>query len=365
MKIECSIEKIKNALMIVERVVGKNLTLPVLESILFIAKDKTLTLRATNLSIGIETKITTKIEEEGVIAIKGNTLSSLFLNLKDDSTVLLETNGDNLSIKTKTNTTLLKSVPHDDFPTIPTISGDEFLIPAKKFIEGLKSVYYSASVSEIKPEIGSVYMYPEENNLVFVSTDSFRLAEKKIKLKEALTFSGILLPFKNVVEIIKIFDEVNDDLKITFQKNQISISTQSIYLTSRIVDGIFPDYKQIIPKDATTEVIILKQDLISSLKITNIFSDKFNQITFSINPSKKIFEINSKNIDIGENKTIISAAISGEDVSVNFNYKYLMDCFQSITSDSLSLSLNGNNKAMVLNGVGDNSFRYLIMPMNK
>lgn len=365
MKIECSIEKIKNALMIVERVVGKNLTLPVLESILFIAKDKTLTLRATNLSIGIETKITTKIEEEGVVAIKGNTLSSLFLNLKDESIVLLETVGENLSIKTKTNTTLLKSVPHDDFPTIPSISGDEFSITSKKFIEGLKSVYYSASVSEIKPEIGSVYIYPEENNLVFVSTDSFRLAEKKIKIKDMFSFGGILLPFKNVVEIIKIFDEVDDDLKITLQKNQISISTQWIYLTSRIVDGIFPDYKQIIPKDATTEVVILKQDLISSLKITNIFSDKFNQINFSVNPSKKIFEINSKNIDIGENKTTISAAISGEDVSVNFNYKYIMDCFQSITSDSLSLSLNGNNKAMVLSGVGDNSFRYLIMPMNK
>lgn len=366
MKIECSIEKLKKALVIVERVIGKNLTLPVLESILFIVKDKTLILRATNLSIGIETKITTKVEKEGIIAIKGNTLSSLFLNLKDDGVAVLEVVNGNLSIKTKTNTTLLKSVSHEDFPTIPIVSGEEFSIPTIKFIEGLRSVYYSASISDIKPEIGSVYIYPEENNLVFVSTDSFRLAEKKIKTKEPLSFSGVLLPFKNVVEIIKVFEEVTDDLKITLQKNQISISTNEIYLTSRIVDGVFPDYKQIIPKEATTEVVVLKQDFISSLKITNIFSDKkLNQITLLINPSKKVFEINSKNIDIGENKTTLFATISGEEVSVNFNYKYVIDCIQSISSDSLSLKLNGTNKAMIINGIGDSSFRYLIMPMNR
>jgi DNA polymerase III subunit beta len=365
MKIECSIDKIKRALMIVERIVGKNLTLPVLESILFIAKDKNLILRATNLSIGIETKIATRIDKEGIVAIKGNTLSSLFSNLKEDSTVFIEMVNDNLLIKTKTNTTTLKSVSHEDFPTIPIVSGESFIIPSKKFIDGLKSVYYSASVSEIKPEIGSVYFYSEENSLVFVSTDSFRLAEKRIKIKENLSFGGVLLPFKNVVEIIKVFEEINDDLKITLQKNQISISTNEIYLTSRIVDGVFPDYKQIIPKEATTEVVVLKQDFISSLKITNIFSDKYNQVTFLINPSKKSFEINSKNIDIGENKTMISAAISGEDVSANFNYKYTMDCLQSISSDSLSLQLNGSNKAMIIKGVGDGTFRYLIMPMNR
>ena len=367
MKIECQVEKIKKSLMLVEKVVGKNLTLPVLESILFVVKNKTLTLRATNLSIGIETKITTKVEKEGVIAIKGGVLSSLFLNLKDDEDVILEAINGNLSVKTKTNTTLLKSVSHDDFPTIPSVLGEEFLIPAKKFIDGLKSVYYSASVSEIKPEIGSVYVYPEENNLFFVSTDSFRLAEKKIKIKDNLSFGGFLLPFKNVVEIIKIFEEETDDLKITLQKNQIAISNKDIYLTSRVVDGVFPDYKQIIPKESTTEVVVLKQDFISSLKITNIFSEKkFNQIAFLINPTKKIFEINSKNTDIGENKTILSGALSGEDVSVSFNYKYIIDCIQSIaTSDSLSLKLNGSNKAMIISGVGDTSFRYLIMPMNR
>jgi len=367
MKIECSIEKLKKALMAVERVTGKNFTLPVLESILFISKNKSLILRATNLSIGIETKIPVKVIKEGTVAIKGNTLISLFsvLNLKDNINVSLELKENNLVIKTKTNNILLKSISAEDFPTIPIIKGDEFIISSKKLIEGFKSVYYSASLSEVKPEIGSIYIYTEGSYLIFVATDSFRLAEKRIKIKDLISFDGILIPFKNAIEIIKIFEDNSEDVKITLQKNQISLTTSNIYLTSRVIDGIFPDYKQIIPKESTTEAVVLKQDLLYSLKVANIFSDKFNQVNFLIKPKNKVFEINAQNTDIGENTTVISGALNGEDVSVNFNYKYIIDCFQSIPSDSINLKLNGNNKAMIITGISDQSFRYLIMPMNK
>ncbi len=365
MKIECQIDKIKNALITVERITGKNLTLPVLGSVLWVAVGKTLKLRATNLSIGIEISIPAKIEKEGVVAIRGDILSSLFSNMSGDGNVSFELINNNLSIKTKLNTILIKSIPHDDFPTIPIVSGEELVISSQKFIEGMKSVYYSASTSEIKPEIGSIYIYPEDDTIVFVSTDSFRLAEKKVKIKQKLLFSGILIPFKNSIEIIKVFDTSTDDLKITLQKNQISFSTPNIYLTSRVVDGIFPDYKQIIPKNPTTTAVVLKQDFISSLKVSNIFSDKFNQITIIVKPTEKVFKIEAKNIDIGENISFISSALSGEDVTLNFNYKYILDCFQSTNSDSLNLDFSGNNKPMIIYAVGDNSFMYLLMPMNK
>ena len=365
MKLECQIEKIKNALITVERITGKNLTLPVLGSVLWVATEKTLKLRATNLNIGIEVEIPAKIEKEGVVAIRGDILSSLFSVIQNDSMVSFELINNNLSVKTKNSTILLKSISHEDFPTIPIVEGEELIIPAKKFIEGIRSVYYSASISEIKPEIGSVYIYPEDDMLVFVSTDSFRLAEKKVKIKQKLTFGGILIPFKNTVEILKVFENSDEDLKITLQKNQISFSTSNIYLTSRVVDGSFPDYKQIIPKVSTTNAVVLKQDFISSLKISNVFSDKFNQVTFNIKPKDKFFEIESKNIDTGENTTFVSAALSGEDVSANFNYKYILDCFQSVGGDSLNLDLNGNNKPMIIKAIGDASFMYLIMPMNR
>lgn len=365
MKLECSVEKIKNALSTVEKMTGKNLTLPVLSSILWIAEDKNLKLRATNLNLGIEYNIPAKIEKNGIIAIKGDILSSIFSNLPNDSFINFEKNNENLSIKTKNNNILLKSIPYDDFPTIPQVSGDKFIISSKKIIEGIKSVYYSSAFSDIKPEIGSVYIYPDEDNLIFVSTDSFRLAEKKVKIKQRLSFDGVLIPVKNITEIIKVFENINEDIEITLQKTQISFKTKNIYLTSRIVDGNFPDYKQIIPKDSSTDIVVLKQDLLTSLKLSNIFSDKFNQITMSSRINDKIFEIKSKNSEIGENTTNISASISGEDISVDFNYKYIIDCFQSISTDSLNIRLNGNNKPMVIKPVGDLSFMYLVMPMNR
>ncbi len=365
MKFECQIEKIKSALTSVERITGKNLTLPVLSSILWVASGKTLKLRATNLNIGIEIEIPAKIEKEGTVAVRGDVVSSLFSTIQGDSLVSFELVNSNMQMKTKSNNIILKSTSHEDFPTIPTVEGEKLTISSKKFIEGIRAVYYSASVSEIKPEIGSVYIYPHDDTLVFVATDSFRLAEKKVKIKQRLSFGGILIPFKNTAEIIKIFDGVDEDLNITIQKNQISFKTSSIYLTSRVVDGTFPDYKQIIPKDSSTQATVLKQDFIASLKTSNIFSDKFNQITITIKPKEKIFELEAKNTDIGENTTFVSGALSGENVSANFNYKYIIDCFQSIPADSLSLELNGNSKPMIIRPVGDGSFMYLVMPMNR
>jgi DNA polymerase III subunit beta len=365
MKIECDIKKIKEAISQTERIVGKNLTLPVLGSILLIAKGKTLKLRATNLSLGVEVEIPAKVEKEGVVAVSGSVLAGLFLNIYQNEVVFIEENNGNLLIKTKRSQIKIKGQPYEDFPTIPTVSGKTFEIEAKKFIDGIKSVYYSSSPSDIKPEISSVYIYSNEEGLVFVSTDSFRLAEKKIKTKEVKEISGILIPFKNIPEILRIFGDFSGEIKICFNKNQISILGDGIYLTSRVIDGTFPDYRQIISKESKTNVIVLKDDLLNALKLSNVFSDKFNQINLLINPGKKIFELSSSNNDVGENKTYLEATLSGEEVLLGFNYKYFIDCFQSINTDSISIKINEPSKPIIISGISDNSFLYLIMPMNR
>lgn len=365
MKLECSIEKTKNTITQVERITGKNLTLPVLNSILLIASSKFLKLRATNLNLGIEINIPAKIEKEGMLAISGSVLNAVFLNISQNENVYLENKDDNLLIKTKKSEIRLKSQPCDDFPTIPMVTGASFEIDSKKLIDGIKSVYYSSSVSDIKPEISSVFMYTNGDNLVFVSTDSFRLAEKKIKVKGLEEILGILIPFKNVTEILKVFGEINGMVKVCFNKNQISFSSDNVYLTSRIIDGVFPDYRQIIPKKFLTEVVVLKQDLLNALKLSNIFSDKLNQVNLKIIPKDKVFELSSYNNNIGENKTRLDTVVNGEDVELSFNYKYFLDCFQSIGTDSLSIKLSGSNSPILISPVSDPSFNYLIMPMNR
>jgi len=365
MKLECKAEDLRSRISQVEKITGKNLTLPVLNSILLVASGKYLKLRSTNLSLGVEIEIPAKIEKEGIVAISGSTLNGVFSNIFQNENVYLESTDGNLLIQTKKSKIRLKGQLYDDFPTIPKVTGIDFEIESKKLIDGIKSVYYSSSISDIKPEISSVFIYTNESNLVFVSTDQFRLAEKKIKAKGLPEITGILIPYKNIGEILRIFGESPSIIKVCFNKNQISFSSGNIYLTSRVIDGVFPDYRQIIPKTSGTSATVLKQDLINALKISNIFSDKFNQVNLKILPKEKVFELSSSNNDIGENRTHLDAAITGENIELGFNYKYFLDSFQSISTDSISIKFSGALSPLVISPVSDNSFLYLIMPMNR
>ena len=116
---------------------------------------------------------------------------------------------------------------------------------------------------------------------------------------------------------------------------------------------------------SSNESIVLKQDLLSALKLAHLFSDTFNQISVSCIPSKKILELKTKNSNIGENTNRLNSVIKGEEIIINFNHRYIIDAFQAIPVASVSLNFNGLSKPMVMRGVGDKSFTYLVMPMNK
>lgn len=366
MNIECVKEKLSYAIAKAERITGKNITLPILSCVLLEAHDSVLTIKATNLDLGIEITLPVKVIKPGTVAVSGSVLYNFISNITNDKNISLETTGDVLTVSTKHNTSIIKTHPTEDFPIIPKVSKEKtFMFNVPGLIKGFKSVMYSSSVSTIRPVLSSVFLSSEEDSVVFVATDSFRLAEKKVGVKKHKEFNQILIPFKNVGEIIRTMEDIKEDVEVCLNENQISFSYNELYLTSRVIDGVFPDYKQIIPKETKTEVVVLKQDLISSLRISNIFSDKFSQVTFYIKPKEKIFEITTKNMDVGESTNRIDSVIKGEEFSVSFNYKYIVDCFQSIDSDSLSLSFSDVNKPMVVRGVGDSSFLYLVMPMNR
>ncbi|MCK9351298.1 MAG: DNA polymerase III subunit beta [Candidatus Paceibacterota bacterium] len=365
MKLECSKDVLKNAVGLAERMVGKNLSLPVLGGILFSAKNNKLLLRATNLDVGIEMEIPAQVSEEGTLVIQGNLLSGVLSSIYDQK-VSLETSSENMVLKSSNGRSVLKCLPHEDFPTLPVVSGtDAFAMPVDKFVDGVKSVWYSASISDMKPEIASVCIYSEGENIIFAATDSFRLAEKKVFLKEKTSFKHVLIPQKNIVEILRVFDGVTGSVNINVSKNQISFSLadKDIYVTSRIVDGIFPDYQQIIPKDYATEATVLKQDIMNALKVTNLFSDKFNRVDVSVDVSGKKFITESKNSTAGENMTVVDASLSGKNISCGFNQKYLIDCFQSLKQDSITFRFSGEGRPLVIRGVSDQSFMYLVMPL--
>ena len=365
MKLECIKDKIKEAIVLTSKIVGKKLDLPVLSCVLLLAKNNQLKIKATNLEIGVEVIVPAKITKEGSVAVSGDILSNILNNIYNEKNITIELKNKNIEIKTDKNLLTVKSLPVDDFPIIPIIKeGSKFKIKTKKLISGIKAVSYSASFSDIKPEISSVYIYKEGMELIFVSTDSVRLSEKKINIKDDSEFSGVILPIKSANEIIRIFNDDEGDVEVNYNENQISVFNNEKYLTARLINGVFPDYRQIIPKDIKTEVIMLKEEILNSLKITNIFSDKFNRVDILVEKEQNKFSLKSQNADIGENTTKIDAVIEGESVEISFNQKYIIDCFQSINKDSVVFCFSGKNKPLLIKGINDGSFSYLIMPIN-
>ena len=368
MKFEIQTKKLKEVVALVEKTASKHATLPVLSCLLLEVGKNTVVFRSTNLDVGIEVSLSVKTSSEGIVAVPARTFSSFVSQLPDQNqTTTIELDSGNLLVRTTQSSVVIKTIPHDDFPAIPTVSdGQEFELSADVVVKGLKSVWYSSSVSGIKPELSSVYLYQNDEYVTFVATDSFRLAEKKIKVPNTTKLNDILIPFKNISDIIRTLESIGGKVTVKVNKNLISFSEGQTTIVSRVIDGVFPDYKQIIPKNFVTEIVALKQDIIDSLKLSNIFSDKFNQVRLVVDPKKKVCEVQTKNSDVGENKTSISAALTGEPIEVNFNYKYIVDCFQSIEADSVSLQLSGPNKPMVIRPVSsDSTFMYIVMPMNR
>jgi DNA polymerase-3 subunit beta len=366
MKIEATRENMLGVVNRAEKVAGKNPTLPVLAGLLLEAEKNTLTIRATNLDLGIVLKIPVKVLEEGKVVVPANVLNSFLNSLAKEKSLTLSTDGQTLLVKTGTTSSTIKTLPLDDFPIIPEIREQEgFSLPCKDFIIGVKSVLYAAAVGSIKPELSSVCIFPEGNTLVFVATDSFRLAEKRLKIKKIPHFERLLIPQRNIAEIVRIFDEVDEDLSFSVEENQLALRAGQIYVTSRVIEGVFPDYKQIIPKEYASKAVVLKQDLVNSLKTSLIFSDNFNQLKLVTNPEKKHFEIEAKNQNVGENIYTLPAALEGKSITLAVNHRYFTDCFGAIPADSLAISFAGEARPIVLEGVGDKSFTYLVMPMNR
>lgn len=366
MKIESIKEKLEKVINRASKITAKHVTLATLQGLLLKAVGKTLQIRATNLDLGVELSLPVKVEKEGEVVVGAQVLNAFLQNIRRDTQVTLESKDNLLKVTSASHTGTLKTLPVEEFPLIPQVPEEyKVSLPAKDVAAGLRAVWYSTSPSSIKPELSSVYVYPDDNGLCFVATDLFRLAEKKISVRGAGDFPPVLIPFKNVGEIIRFLEEESGAAQIIVAKNQIALRTEGVYLTSRTVEGVFPDYKQIIPKEANTTALLLKDDLGGSLRMVSALSDKIGQVKFSIHPNKKVLEIIAANQEVGESVEKVPAAVSGKELSISFNSRYLADCLPSLPGDSVTMKFHGLDKALVMQAAGENSFTYLVMPMNR
>ncbi|MEW5907886.1 MAG: DNA polymerase III subunit beta [Patescibacteria group bacterium] len=364
MKAICVKNYLKEAVYLCEKISGKNLTLPILNNILISTEDNILKITATNLELGIEIKIPAKIEKTGKLAIPANIISNFINSLTADDNIVLESQQNNLFISIPNSSTLIKGYNPEDFPILPKTKEEkkhEILI--KDLILGLKSVWYAISFSNIKPEIASVFIYSGKNApLTFVATDSFRLAEKKFNYS-IQDLKGLLIPHKTAAEILRIFDGKEGKIKVNTDNNQLFILTENIKFISRLTEGIFPDYQQVVPQKFVSDVVVEKNDFINALKTANIFSGKLNELKIIVGLDNGSITLNTSSSEAGEHTTTIKAKVTGEELKMAFNSKYIFECLPHIFPPQIILRFSGEGKPLVISGLNDNSFHYLVMPM--
>lgn len=367
MKLDCTIDKLKTGLEFVATTVSKQAITPLLQNIYIEVKDHMVLFRSTSIDTSSEIRMSVKVTEEGKCLIHGDTFTKLIQSIvTQEKNITLEVKDSVLLIQYGKNEHTIKLTPFEDFPFIPNISENatSISLPVEKYIEGITTVAFASAQSDLKPEIASVYVYSVENELVFVSTDSYRLAEKKIRLKQNYPLN-ILIPNKLVSDFIKLLKQFTGDVTLEFNKNTLLVKNDEKVVHIRLIDGVFPNYRQIIPTSNTTTVTTLKHDVQNLIRTLSLFTDRYNQVGLTMLPEEKGCKISTENGDIGASQQFLESAIVGEPLTLSINVKYLADVLPYIYKESMVFECTTPQRPIVVKSVSDGSFTYLIMPLSR
>ncbi len=371
MKIEVLKENLKTNLNITERIVGKNLSLPILNNVLIATDNNFLSLTSTDLEISIKLWILVKILKSGSVVVPAKFLSAFISSLPNEK-ITIEAKDHNLYVECGKVKTQIQGFNPEEFPIIPEFKDSEFIeVDSKKLHNGLSQIIDIASLSQSRPEISGVYFSFSKNSIKVVATDSFRLGEKNINLEESLKKDySFILPQKSAREIMNILENKEGLVKICFSSNQVlfevpmkEVNHPQVQITSRLIEGEYPNYQDIIPTKFKTNAVLKRDEFLNQVKTASLFSGKVNEVKLLFNQERQEIEIFSASQDLGENKSVLPAKIEGESISASFNYKYLIDGILNIKSSEIMFDISKEEGPCILKPVGDFSYLYVVMPI--
>jgi DNA polymerase III subunit beta len=375
MKLTCIQENLNFGLQSTGHLVNKNVNLPILNNVLVEATTGGLKLSSTNLEIGISCQVRCKVEVEGSFTVDAKLLSD-YVNLLPNEQINIDLEKDNnLKISCRNSNTKIKGIAADDFPVIPVIEKvNPYKIKIKDFKKALAQVIFAVSVSETRPEISGVLMSfnkLEKNKLFMVGTDSYRLTEKNLPVEGNDEEKEVIVPMKTLQETLRILNGLKDqataeeDLEIYLSENQILFTCGGVELISRLIEGQFPDYKQIIPTETKTRAVIATSELTKAIKTVALFSKTgIFDINLIFDPSKGM-TMRATNTQVGESKSDLEVAYEGDANETTLNYRYILDGLSNITADEVELGLVDSNIPFIMKPKGDDSYTYIIMPIKQ
>lgn len=382
MKFSCTQENLNQILNIVSHIAAKNSNLPILSNILIKAENNNLSLCATNLEIGISASVRGKIESDGDFSVDARLFAS-YISLLPKDRVDVELSQDELKIQCQKQKTKIKGQGSADFPLIPQINKENpYIISADKFKDAIYSVSFAVANSEIRPEISGVFVNFMKDKVIMTATDSYRLAEIKIPYIENSRFKDnedyqenkVIIPVKTVLEVSRILSSMRDDVsvdnsenvEIYLEESQIMFVYNGIELVSRLIDGQYPEYGQIIPEKFECRVKVSATELIKAVKTSSLFAKTgvFDiKLDFKANPNELL--VISSSTQTGENISSLEMEKSAAGEEVTLNYKYLLDGLQNINSETVIFEINDSNNPCVIKPENRDNYLYLIMPIRQ
>lgn len=383
MKLLCTQENLVRAINILERVVGRQSTLPILGNFLLETKGGRLKLSATNLEIGVIAYVGGKIEEEGRITIPAKLLSNFIHNLPLQDVISFETTGSFLKIVSGGYEMKIKGLDAKDFPLIPQYEGEYFFtLPAQTLKNAFSRLLPCVSLTDSRLELTGVHASFFEKEIHFAATDSFRLGEEIFPLENMEKSDGyqsfienhpsLIIPASTLQELQRSIAPESEWVKVALHENQIFFQVDEIQIISRLINGKYPDYKQIIPQRFSSQVVFDREELLRAVRVGSVFSSQSaGEIIFTILPHEGRVIIASLSQEIGENKVTLSAKVEGEnDLTISFNPKYILDGLNILQGEKITLQCNTPHTPVAFRmsdaeGEKKQHFLYIAMPIRK
>jgi DNA polymerase-3 subunit beta len=366
MKIVLLQSNFAKALNQVSRLVGTRTTLPVLSNILIVAEKGRITFSATDLEVGVSTHTVGKVEEEGSITLPARLLSDFVLNNKDES-VELSVKETIAVLKSERYEATLHGISPEEFPTVPEPPKD-FLVNIERnlFLGALKKVSIAPANDETRPVLAGVYFQFMDDSLILAATDSYRLAEKKITLAEKVGEKKIVVPVRTIHEVLRLItNSDSESVTISATDNQIAFKIGDTYTISRLIEGSFPNYAQIIPTSSKIVAKVKLANLNAAVKMTSLFAKETSNNNIKVIIKDKAMTISSASSQTGSAKSSVEMdSLTGNDnLEIAFNARYILEVLAVISDESIIMSFNDNSSACLLKPEKDNDFSYIIMPL--
>lgn len=369
-------DDLQRALSQVSRAVAAKTALPVLSNVLLATEDHRLRIAATNLEIGITTWIEGNVEEHGNLTVDARLLSEFVATLPAGQQVDLraEPNRSALTVQAGRDKASINGIQADDFPVIPNVGKDS--VPAdidpRLLREMISQVEFAAAADDSRPVLAGVLMRMEGRKLTVAAADGFRLAVREGELQgDVPNQLEVIIPARALREFARIIGETDQPvrLQITPNQSQLLARVGDTEFLSRLIEGNFPDFRQIIPRDFTTTVDIDRDLFLNAVRRSSYFARDNNDV-IRINVHSSDDEVDPGSVEIsgnaaerGNSQSFVDATVSGPPVQIAFNSRYLSDVLGVVKGGHAKLGLNGPNQAGVIQIAGDDGYTHVIMPM--